>query len=237
MRKKTKRKINPARIIFRVFLFILLGFWLVLLVFRWVPVPTSTFILKQNMLASEYPKKYAKARYRWVDYKDMSRYLPLAAIAAEDQKFTEHFGFDLNQINIAISAHSKGERLRGASTITQQLAKNLFLTNARSYVRKALEAFIALSLEILWSKKRILEVYLNIVQFGPVTYGVHQAALENFTKLPGYLNESEAAWLISVLPTPALSRINSPSRNLTKRQNWVLSQMRTLDKMRVLQRL
>ena len=215
----------------------ILVFWLVLLFFRWIPVPTSAFMLRQNTLAAENPSEYAKARFRWVDYEDISRFLLLAAIAAEDQKFIEHFGFDLAQINLAISAHNKGKKLRGASTITQQLAKNLFLSNSRSYVRKALEAFIALSLELLWSKKRILEVYLNVVQFGPVTYGVHQASLENFAKLPKHINANEAARLIAVLPSPALFRINRPSHTLKKRQAWISRQMRTLDAMHILKSL
>ncbi len=237
MHKRIKKNVRPTRIIFRALIFLILGFWLILLFFRWVPVPSSAFIMKQNLLAANNPRVYAKARQHWVDFDNMSRYLPLAAMAAEDQKFTRHFGIDLGQINIAISNHNRGDKLRGASTITQQLAKNLFLSNSRSYIRKFFEVFIAGSLELVWSKRRIMEVYLNVVQFGPVTYGVHQAALENFAKLPKHLTAEQAAWMLSVLPTPAKSKINKPSQTLKKRQAWVLKQMKVLDKMRVLDKL
>lgn len=234
---KAKKKVNPFKIIFKILVFLILSFWLVLLFFRWIPVPSTAFILKQNSLAANSPHIYAKARQHWVDYEEMSRYLPLAAMAAEDQKFIQHFGFDFDQINIAIANYNKGNKLRGASTITQQLAKNLFLSNSRSYVRKVFEAFIAGSLELLWSKRRIMEVYLNVVQFGPVTYGVHQAALENFAKLPKHLSANQAAWMLSVLPSPSQSKINRPSQSLKKRQAWVLKQMKILDRMRILDQL
>ena len=210
----------------------------VLLVFRWLPLPTSAFIFNQNQLAANEPAIYEPARYEWINWENISPDIAVAVIAAEDQRFPTHWGIDTIELRKAISSASNNDSsVRGASTLTQQLAKNLFLWNGRSYVRKALEAFIAVSLELMWSKQRILEVYLNVAQFANVTFGVKAASDKLFGKAPKDLTREEAAYLAAVLPTPAKSDVNHPSASLKKRQRWILQQMRQLGGVAYLKRL
>src|SRR5262249_11532172 len=136
---------------------------------------------------------------------------PLALIASEDQKFPTHHGFDVQAIQDAMEDADEGERLRGASTITQQTAKNLFLWGGRSFVRKGLEAYFTVLLELEWPKRRILEVYMNIAEFGDGVYGVGAAANRFFRKTPAQLSGSEAALLASVLPNPKKLHAERPS--------------------------
>ncbi len=152
----------------------------------------------------------------------------LAVITAEDQRFPSHWGVDLIEMRNAI-LNRKGEAsIRGASTITQQVAKNLFLWNGRSYLRKGVEIFISLSLELVWSKERILEVYLNVAQFAPVTFGVKAASEKLYDKPPKELTREESAMLAAVLPTPAKSNALEPSETLQKRHAWILEHMEKL---------
>lgn len=201
----------------------------ILLVFRWLPLPTSAFIWHQNQLAAHEPRIYQPAAYQWVDWEDISPEIALAVMAAEDQRFPTHWGIDTIELRKVMADAYKGKSsVRGASTLTQQLAKNLFLWNGRSYVRKVMEAFLAMSLELVWSKKRILEVYLNVAQFANVTFGVKASSERLFHKAPKDLSRVEAAYLAAVLPTPAKSDVNNPSASLKKRQRWIMKQMKQL---------
>jgi monofunctional biosynthetic peptidoglycan transglycosylase len=167
-------------------------------------------------------------RYRWIAWRDIAPPMRLAVVAAEDQKFPAHRGFDLESIAEAVEDAAGGGRLRGASTISQQVARNLFLWQGRSWVRKGLEAYFTVLLELLWSKRRILEVYLNIVEFGERTYGVGAASRVFFGRPPGRLTASEAALLAAVLPNPARLHAHSPSAYVRERAAWIEAQMARL---------
>ena len=209
-----------------------------LIIFRWLPLPTSAFIWHQNQLAAYEPKIYQPANYEWINWEDISPEIALAVISAEDQRFPSHWGIDTVELRKVISSAYNGKTsFRGASTLTQQLAKNLFLWNGRSYIRKVMEAFIAVSLELVWSKKRILEVYLNVAQFAPITFGVKASSKRLFNKLPKNLTLEQAAYLAAVLPTPAKSNVHKPSESLKKRQRWILQQMKQLGGVSYLKKL
>jgi monofunctional biosynthetic peptidoglycan transglycosylase len=154
--------------------------------------------------------------------------MALAAVAAEDQKFPDHYGFDFAAIADAIEEGEKGRRLRGASTISQQVAKNLFLWESRSYLRKGLEAYYTVLLETFWSKRRILEIYLNIAQFGDGLYGVKAAAQVFFNKPPSALTMGECALLAGVLPNPVKFKVTAPSPYVLQRARSIEIQMRNL---------
>lgn len=216
---------------------IILCYLSILLVFRWVPIPTSAFIHHQNALHRAEPSVYSAANYEWVDWEEIPPALALAVITAEDQRFPSHWGVDTIELRNAISDMRAGKAVRGASTITQQVAKNLFLWNGRSYIRKGAEIFISFSLELVWSKQRILEVYLNIAQFAPVTFGVKASSKILFDKEPMELTLEECAMLASVLPTPAKSNANKPSETLQKRHSWILEHMEKLGGVSYLKKL
>lgn len=166
--------------------------------------------------------------YEWFSYEDISKQIPLAVIAAEDQNFPFHFGFDFEQIEKAIERSNHGRKLRGASTITQQVAKNLFLWEGRSFIRKGLEAYFTLLIELLWSKERIIEVYMNIAEMGDMIFGVGAASQIYFKKLPNKLTRSQAALLTAVIPNPLRFSVKKPSGYVFRRQNWILGQMSSL---------
>jgi monofunctional biosynthetic peptidoglycan transglycosylase len=152
----------------------------------------------------------------------------VAVIAGEDQNFPDHFGFDWKAIEKAVEHNESSRRKRGASTVSMQTAKNLFLWESRSWLRKGFEAYFTLLLESTWPKKRILEVYLNIVEFGDGIYGVEAASRAYFGKAAKRLTPSEAALLAAVLPNPHKYRANAPSEYVRGRQEWILGQMRQL---------
>ncbi len=207
-------------------LFLLLNLILVA-VFRYVPVPTSGLMVQRRLEAWSDSKPYT-SRHRWVPLEDISPSLGAAVIAAEDQNFPEHFGFDWQAIEKAVQHNEHSRRKRGASTVSQQTAKNLFLWSTRSWTRKGLEAWFTLVLEAGWSKKRILEVYLNIVEFGDGVYGAEAAARTFFGKPAKRLTPSEAALLAAVLPNPHKFHASAPSEYIRGRQAWILNQMRQL---------
>ncbi|MFO1418980.1 MAG: monofunctional biosynthetic peptidoglycan transglycosylase [Methylotetracoccus sp.] len=186
---------------------------------RWLPPSTSSFMLRAQLSGE------AGVRYRWLDLRAISPQLALAAIAAEDQRFTEHYGFDLRALQNAWRYNQAHRRSRGGSTITQQTAKNLFLSPHRSYVRKALEAYFSALIEFIWPKRRILEVYLNIAQFGDGIFGAGAASEAFFHKPASQLTAAEAALLVAVLPNPKTLRVDRPSRFVKARRDWVLRQM------------
>ncbi len=176
-------------------------------------------------------------RHRWVDWPQISPQVKVSVIAAEDQTFPEHHGFDFKSINEALEERERGRRVRGASTISQQVAKNLFLWQGQSWIRKGLEAYFTLLLETLWPKQRILEVYLNVAEFGPGVFGVGAASEIYFGKSAARLSAPDAALLAAVLPSPKRMRVKSPSRYVRSRQEWILGQMRGLGGVELLQQI
>jgi len=199
----------------------------VLLLRVWHPY-TSAFMLRADLEARAAHDTRYRRHYQWVDYAHIAPSAGLAVMASEDQQFPFHHGFDVKSIRAAEINNEEGGRLRGASTISQQLAKNLFLWPGKSYLRKALEAWFTVLLESLWPKERILETYLNIVQFGPGVYGVEAAAQEFFHSSAARLTPSDAALLAAVLPNPERLHADRPSRYVAERRDWILGQMRTL---------
>jgi monofunctional biosynthetic peptidoglycan transglycosylase len=193
---------------------------------RWVDPPTSAFILRDR-IQSIFGGSY-KVEHDWTDWSAIASQMKVAVIASEDQKFPLHWGFDLEAIEDAMAANERGKRTRGASTISQQVAKNLFLWPAQNWFRKGLEAYFTLLIETFWSKQRILEVYLNVAEFGPGVYGVTTASQRYFGKQPARLSGSEAALLAAVLPNPKRYRAAAPSRYVRARQAWIQRQMRRL---------
>jgi monofunctional biosynthetic peptidoglycan transglycosylase len=204
------------------------------LVMRWLDPPTSSFMLRAQLAAKE--KSY-RTRYQWVDMERISPHVAVAVIAAEDQQFPFHRGFDLKSIREAVKENTRRKRPRGASTITQQVAKNLFLWNGASYVRKGLEAWFTVLLEALWPKARILEVYLNIAELGRGIYGVEAASQAFWRKPAARLNRYEAATLAAVLPNPRRMRADRPSRYVAERRDYIVDQMRGLGGQAYLERL
>jgi monofunctional biosynthetic peptidoglycan transglycosylase len=166
--------------------------------------------------------------YEWVNLEHISSHAAIAVIASEDQQFPFHAGFDLNSIRESVRASEKGKKLRGASTISQQVAKNLFLWNGRSFVRKGIEAWMTVLIEVMWSKERILEVYLNIIELGRGIFGVEAAAHRYFHKPAARLSSSEAAVLAAVLPNPIRMHADRPSAYVLSRRDQILGQMRAL---------
>lgn len=199
----------------------------VVLALRWLDPPTTAFMLIDARAGANAAKPY-RIRHRWVDGNEISAHAKVAVIAAEDQRFPNHFGFDLKSINDALEDRERGKRVRGASTITQQVAKNLFLWPGQSWVRKGLEAYFTVLIELLWSKDRILTVYLNVAEFGRGVYGVGAASDVFFKKSPARLTASQAALLAAVLPSPKRMRVAAPSRYVRSRQQWIQNQMRAL---------
>ncbi|MBC8952639.1 monofunctional biosynthetic peptidoglycan transglycosylase [Xenorhabdus sp. PB62.4] len=204
--------------------------WFVAVIaFSFLPVPFSMVMIERQISALMSINLSYVSRSSWVDQNQISPYMTLAVIAAEDQKFPKHWGFDFDAIETAMEHNKKYQsRMRGASTISQQTAKNLFLWEGRSWVRKGLEAGITAVLELLWSKKRILTVYLNIADFGNGIFGVEKAAQHYFGKPASRLTASEAALLAAVLPNPHRYKINAPSAYILQRQQWVLRQMQLM---------
>jgi monofunctional biosynthetic peptidoglycan transglycosylase len=167
--------------------------------------------------------------YRWVARERIAGTAARAVIAAEDQKFLSHRGIDLDAIGDAVQSWRGGDELRGASTITQQVAKNLFLWNGRSFLRKGLEAWFAILLDGLLPKQRILEIYLNVAEFGPKIFGVEAATAKYFGRTAAGLSQEEAAALAAALPSPKRLSVNPPSDYVRMRQREILEQMRLLE--------
>ncbi|AFL75162.1 monofunctional biosynthetic peptidoglycan transglycosylase [Thiocystis violascens] len=206
-------------------------------VFRWVDPPASAFMLRHAFNVWRLDQSPPYYRYDWVPWERIPPTVRLAAIAGEDQRFPHHLGFDLVEIRHAWSDYRRGGRLRGASTITQQAAKNLFLWPESGWLRKGIEAWLALLMEVLWSKERILEVYLNVAQFSPSTYGVEATSQRYFGCPASALGLEEAALLIGALPAPGMYRLDHPSERLQQRADWILDQSQRLGGMRYLKQL
>lgn len=193
-------------------------------VFRFVDPPTTAFMLARRLEASEKNEKLV-IRQLWVPRSRVSPHLQRALIAAEDQKFFQHSGFDVEAIEDAVEDRLEGKSTRGASTLTQQVAKNLFLWSDKSLLRKVLEAYFTVLIELLWSKERILEVHLNIAEYGNGVYGVEEACRLNFDKGAAAVSPGEAALLVVVLPSPRHRKVIAPTPKVRERSRWVLEQM------------
>ncbi|MCK8517070.1 monofunctional biosynthetic peptidoglycan transglycosylase [Methylonatrum kenyense] len=200
---------------------------LLVLLFRVVNPPTTAFMLQHSWQAWG-NEELAAPRREWIDWDDISPHMRLAVVAAEDQLFPHHRGFDFDSIAAAVADYRDGGRLRGASTISQQVAKNLFLSPRRSLVRKGVEAWFTVLIEQFWGKRRILEVYLNVARFGPEVYGVEAASQQYFNKPAAQLQPAEAALLAAVLPSPNRFRVDAPSDHVRSRQIWIQRQMQSL---------
>ena len=195
---------------------------------RWVNPPTTAFMLRDRIGAVLGGEAGYEFRHEWRDWDQISPHAALAVVAAEDQKFPWHRGFDLAQIDKALADRERGRRVRGASTISQQVAKNLFLWPGQSWFRKGLEAGITLLIEFAWPKQRILEVYLNVAEFGRGTWGVQAASQRYFGRDAARLTRSQAALLAAVLPSPKRYRADAPGPYVRKRQAWIERQMAAL---------
>jgi monofunctional biosynthetic peptidoglycan transglycosylase len=207
--------------------------WLVItavpvVLLRWLHPLTSAFMLEAQLEAWRDQDHGYSGDYQWVSLEQISPHAAIAVIASEDQQFPFHAGFDFNSIREAVRASERGKRLRGASTISQQVAKNLFLWSGHSFVRKGLEAYFTVLIEACWPKERILEMYLNVAQFGDGIYGVQAAARRFWHKPAQRLSSQEAALLAAVLPNPQRYHADRPSRWLLQRRDWILGQMRGL---------
>jgi monofunctional glycosyltransferase len=200
---------------------------------RWLPPPTTLFMLYRHVEDLVKEGSYQPIRYRWVSAKNISPYAGAAVMASEDQRFPEHFGFDIDSIQSSIDDYKDGGKLRGASTISQQVAKNLFLTPSKSFVRKGLEVWFTLLIETLWPKERILEVYLNIAEFGDHLFGIEAASQRYFGIPAKNINRPQAALLAATLPNPHRLLAARPSAYVLRRQRWILRQMANLGEPKV----
>ena len=204
---------------------------------RWINPPYTAFMAEAQIAAWMQRGSRYDFRHRWVGLNEISPNLPLAVVASEDQKFPEHWGFDVAAIEKAYALNQHSHKVRGASTISQQVAKNLFLWSGRSYFRKGLEAYFTVLIESLWPKRRILEVYLNIAEFGYGTYGAEAAAQRFFHKPASRLTRADCAVLAAVLPSPQHYSAAAPSRYLQQRREWILRQMQALGGPEMLQEI
>lgn len=198
------------------------------ILYRFVPVPVTPLMVIRIAEQAFDSKKEMRLYKDWVSIEKMSRHAPQAVVAAEDQKFMDHRGFDFEAMEKAWENNKKGKRIKGASTITQQTVKNVFLWPSRSYVRKGLEAYFTVLVELLWSKERILEVYLNVIEMGEGVYGIEAAAQTYFNKSASKLSQSQAALIAAVLPNPRRWSPARPTGYIRGRQAWIMRQMNNL---------
>ena len=201
---------------------------LVMLLLRFVDPPIWSWLIQRTL---DPPQDYpAQPYHSWRELEQIAPAMWLAVVAAEDQRFPQHWGIDWHAIQTSLQDAAAGKGLRGASTLTQQTVKNLFLWEGRDWLRKGLEAGLAMLLELLWSKQRILEVYLNIVEFGPGVYGVEAASEYWFQRSAASLTPNQAARLAALLPNPWHYRANPPSAYVIERSRWIEQQMQQLGK-------
>jgi len=198
------------------------------IVLRFMAPPFSALMVERRIGSWFAEGKYSPT-YKWVSLDKIAPVMSAAVIASEDQKFSDHYGFDIDAIQRAMGHNERSPRTKGASTLTQQTAKNMFLWSSRSWLRKGVEAYFTVLLETFWGKRRILETYLNIVEFGDGIYGVEAAAQYYFRKPASRLNSEEAAILAAVLPNPRRYKVKSPGKYVRDRQQWILQQMYQLD--------
>ena len=215
------------RFVLKSILYFLVGSVIWVTVLKFVPVWFTPFMLVRKVEAIA-DGRSSKIYSDWTPIDDMSKEAPLSVVASEDQLFPEHWGFDFKAMGNAFQSNLKGKKIRGASTISQQVAKNVFLWQGRSYVRKALEVYFTLLIEVIWGKERILEVYLNVAETGNMTFGYEAAAQRFFQKSSANLTRIEAARIAAVLPSPLRFSIKNPSSYTLRRTQQIARQMRML---------
>lgn len=233
---KSQKKTKPQLIkqtLKRVFLLTLYFFCtlsiLLVVLLKFFPAPISSFMVHRHLDDYFADKPFKSIHYQWVDRENISKNAFAAAIAAEDQRFYQHHGIDLEAIFEAIDTYFEGGRLRGASTISQQVAKNLFLNPSRSFGRKLLEVWFTVLIELFWDKERILVMYLNIAELGDHVFGIEAASKLYFNVPAKKLTPKQAALLAATLPNPLLYHANQPSGYVLKRREWILRQMKNLN--------
>ena len=197
------------------------------LIFRWVPPPFTALMIERK-IESWFDGQPIDLQRDWESWDNISDDLKIAVIAGEDQKFAEHWGFDIDAIQAALAHNERGGSLRGASTLSQQVSKNLFLWSGRSYFRKGLEAWFTALIEVFWSKQRILEVYLNSVEWDDGVFGAQAAAQHHFHVSASQLSTQQASYLAAVLPNPREWSASHPSSYVSRRAGWIRQQMRQL---------
>ena len=215
--------------------FVVLSVALVLL-FRFVPPPGS-MVMVERKVQSWINSEPVDIQRQWRSWENLSSNAKLAVISAEDQRFPQHRGFDFVEMRRAWEASRDGERLRGASTLSQQTAKNVFLWSGRSWVRKGLEAWFTLLIETLWGKQRILEVYLNVAEWDTGVFGLEAAANHYFGASGSALTERQASLLAAILPNPRNRSASRPDAQVERRSQWIRQQMRNLGGTSFLERL
>ena len=205
----------------RLLLFLFIFHLFYLLILKWVNPPITMTQLVSWISGNGLKRDY-------VDMDEMSSYAKLAVITSEDQLFPDHNGFDFKSIQKAMKHNRKSKSLRGASTISQQVAKNVFLWQGRSWIRKGLEVYFTFMIELVWGKKRILEMYLNVAEMGKGVFGIEAAAQANYKKPAKKLNRLEAACIAACLPNPKVYTVKYKAGYVSKRCNWIMRQMRNL---------
>ncbi|KQQ54696.1 monofunctional biosynthetic peptidoglycan transglycosylase [Pseudomonas sp. Leaf127] len=203
------------------------GSFIVVLLLRWIP-PPGTALMVERKIESWFDGQPIDLQRDWQPWEQIAAPLKVAVVAGEDQHFAEHWGFDIGAIQAAIAHNERGGSLRGASTLSQQVAKNLFLWSGRSYLRKGLEAWFTALIELLWSKERILEVYLNSVEWDDGVFGAEAAARHHFHTSAANLSTQQASYLAAVLPNPRRWSASRPSSYVARRAGWIRQQMRQL---------
>ena len=212
------------KFVFKSFLwFITLSIALVF-IFKWAPVPITPLMVIRHFEKSEKDKS-TSWEHEWVPIDKISKNMQLAVICSEDQNFLIHHGFDVKAIKKAMEHNQKNRKAKGASTISQQTAKNVFLWPQRSWIRKGLEAYFTFLIELVWSKERIMEVYLNSIEMGKGVYGVEAASKYWFNKSASKLSKQEAAAIAAILPNPKTYRANPASNYIQSRKDWIVRQM------------
>ena len=217
------------RFLRKLMLYFLISSFILTLIYRFVP-PPFTYLMIQRLVEQKMDGEGLKLRKDWVSIGEMSPYLVRAVIASEDQHFNEHWGFDIEALQKAYQHNQKSKKVKGGSTISQQVAKNVFLWPGRSYFRKGLEAYFTILIEITWSKKRIMEIYLNEIEMGDGIYGAEAAAKKYFRKSAKDLSKRESALIAAVLPNPIRWTPVHPNAYIQRRQYRILRAMRYVGK-------
>ena len=212
------------RFIFKIIIWFFVITIVLVVVFKWVPVPLTPLMVIRSVQQKGNGQDFIW-KHDWEPIDNISKNLQLAVISSEDQNFLNHQGFDFEAIEKAIEHNKKGKRMRGASTISQQTAKNVFLWPHRSWIRKGLETYFTFLIELIWSKERIMEVYLNSIEMGDGIYGAEAASQFWFKKPAIKLNRNEAAAIAAILPNPLKYRANPATNYIQGRKNWIVRQM------------
>ncbi|MFV0565940.1 MAG: monofunctional biosynthetic peptidoglycan transglycosylase [Flavobacteriaceae bacterium] len=212
------------RFIFKIIIWFFIITVALVVLFKWVPVPVTPLMVIRYFSPTENATSKV-LKHDWVAMGNISKNLQLAVICSEDQNFLGHNGFDMEAIEKAIEYNKKGKHIRGGSTISQQTAKNVFLWPKRSWLRKGLEVYFTFLIELIWSKERIMEVYLNSIEMGPGIYGAEAAAQYWFKKPASKLSQYEAAAIAAILPSPLKYKANPPTTYIVNRKIWIIGQM------------